>query len=399
MLVAFNVGLLLVGCTPDESAEMVDSGAPTICSSAPESTFAIGSTVLIEDIAPPCRLVFQETGTVLRADPNGARPDPGNQVVQDGRGRFYTTGASGFPSQVSLWESDGSYITTLGRPGDGPGEFTPRFGLALLTDHLDQLHVLENSRWHVFGSDQAFVHTVQAGMGGGMPDLVALLDDGSIVSSVRIFGMGNQESHYFRLFDSSGSLVRSIAPIDSSNPPPSGARPVAYAGGETFWTGPIGSSGYTLEEWSVDGELQRTIQREVPWFPRSAPEQRGMTEAEWMAASADAPPPQMSGMHIDEDGLLLTILVSPTDAWRPLTPLEMTESSSEELQAIMGPMYVGRIEIFDSRSGGLLASESFPADAFPLDGRIPRTNLGYKSETGTDLLPSVKIIEYRLVPR
>jgi hypothetical protein len=120
---------------------------------------------------------------------------------------------------------------------------------------------------------------------------------------------------------------------------------------------------------------------------------------ERMAAPAEAPPPSINGFIIDENGFLITILASPTDAWRPLTPFEMGGLSSEEMQAIMGPMFVGRIEIIDSHSGVLLASETFPADAFPHDGHIPGSNLGFKAEAGTDLLPSVKIIEYGLAPR
>lgn len=88
--------------------------------------------------------------------------------------------------EVRVFDSEGKHLRTLGRAGDGPGEF--RRPSALRVGAGDTLHVLESAsssgRLHVFALDGSFVRTSSASSPGVMGATPAITAQGDVVAEV-----------------------------------------------------------------------------------------------------------------------------------------------------------------------------------------------------------------------
>jgi hypothetical protein len=211
---------------------------------------------------------------------------------------------------------------------------------------------------------------------GGIPEHTQLLDNGMILTSQTV-----NPVHHFQIVDSTATVIRTM----SSKVDAPGFRFITSGGGHSFWSGSITPGGYILEEWELEGRLLQTVQRDELW-----------------ASSTDPrfPPPNLAGVHLDDEGFLLVVFSYPTKDWRATTPEEMSGVKSAEDQIeLSGRWLEGGIEVIGSKSGALLASERFPADIFPISGAFRGTSLGFKMQTAPDLLPQLSILEYHLVAR
>lgn len=368
------------------------------CHRPGDAAFRPGAVIEVRDVpSASCVIVLRETNILLRADPTGARPDPGPTVVRDGRGRYYTTNASGFPATINLWNEEGQYVSTFGRPGDGPGEFTARGDLNIHVDVHDRVHVRDGApNWSVFSPDQEFLWRTSAALMGGNRGATAVLDDGTVLTSQYL---PSHQAHYFRVVDSTGVVQRAIAPIDPQLVSmPYIERPIAYASGATFWAGPptvdgYGPDGYLLQEWTVSGELVRSIRRNAPWFPVSWPRPARQSEG----GSMPRPPTQVAALHVDDTGLLLVFIPGPSEQWRSMTYREFSQLEEEERNA----MFQVVVDVIDTRAGVLLASQRYSgAEAREtLEGLIPNSRFAAAYRIGNDLLPTIQILEYDLVSR
>lgn len=189
----------------------------------------------------PCRIVFRETGIALRSDPNGTHPDPGQRIVRDSKGRFYTAGAQGFPFDIALWDADGTFLRSFGSAGNGPGELGTEGQILLKIDSRDRLHVKSaNRRWAVFDPDQTFVRSVSSralGEAAFLSNWDAILDNGLVMSANAGYFLPDSVFH-FRLVDSTGVLVESFGVRGrqalAESPSPTGwlPTPAAIASGQ-----------------------------------------------------------------------------------------------------------------------------------------------------------------------
>lgn len=233
--------------------------------------FPPGSVMEIEDREPPCRLVFRPTGVRLEATVDGSRPDPGPTVVMDGRGRFYSTNASGFVSIISVWDPQGNYLTSFGGVGEGPGELRRQPGIRMFVGGEDRLHVWESgAQWSTFSADHEFIgrSTLRSENARLDPRMTVFLDNGEVLSGDPY---QSDRRNFFRVFSADGTLARSFGPVDeemAGNPTWPLVRVIAYNGGDSFWATPVpdGDEEYLIEEWGTDGELRRAVRGQAPWF-------------------------------------------------------------------------------------------------------------------------------------
>lgn len=374
------------------------------CQRPEPRAFAPGEVVEIPDLGAPCRLEVRDTGVQLLALVDGSRPDPGIQVRRDGRGRFYSAGAFGFGNVITLWDDTGRFLKSLGREGDGPGEFSDRGMITIFVDHEDRLHVRDGGfRWSVFSPEQEFLRSVSvplASFQGG----TAVLDIGLALTRSR------DGENYFQIVDSAGATHRAFGAIPRNLRPTrvDMERDISYVGGDSFWAGPIAGSpdGYQLEEWGIDGELRRVFRRTVDWFPSRDPTR---------LAEGDPPPTRVTLLHVDDSGLLYVYGLGPTGHWR--SPAALGRAPTEEEMDRMAHLF---LEVIDTKSGRLLASERNLARTQFL-ARFPHqffrgSNEGYRYKQGDtygfswsprdpreddpeDLLPSVEIVSVELVAR
>ena len=373
-----------------------EDGRMQSCPRKAERSLPVGSVMDIADGEPPCRVEFRETGILLEAVADGARPDPGRTVLVDSDGRFISANAVGWNGVISVWDSRGEYLHSFGRVGEGPGEFSARGMMSLFRDSRDNLHVRDGSlMWSVFTPEHEFVRRVPANVMGGLTGTTIILDDGSAVNGMSDYGRTRQ----FRVADSTGALQRAFGPVSDER----GYRRqrLSYAGGDTFWAGPPddGSDAYVLEEWGIEGELRQTLRRSVSW---------------WRSSEEGRPSTGVVQLHIADNGLLYVLIWRPTDEY--LREIERLESGLERVggEIMFTPEAMSEqirlrdaltehvVEVIDTRAGELLASEVLPVsqarEIVPRD--FFRGSLrGYRYRVGDDGLPFVEIVTLELVPR
>ena len=366
----------------------IGEGQAAPCPRKAAHTFAAGSVTEISDGEPPCRIEFRDTGIRLQAVADGSRPDPGRTVVVDSHGRFISANARGWGGVISVWDAQGRYLSSFGREGDGSGEFSRRGFLNLMIDARDNVHIRDGSpSWSVFSPEHEFTRRVPAHVMGGLFGRTVILDSGSALASD---GVLSERAYHFRVADSTGALAGTFGPVGNGS---SGTemREITYAGGDTFWAGPgeRGAKAYVLEEWGTDGELRRTLRREVAWW-----QWRGETPISTTVRQ----------LHIARDGLLYVLVRRPNDEY--VRQYANTETREEVLAApatdSMANLVDFVLEVIDTRSGELLASEVYPQPQ--VGDIIPRhffrgSLMGYRHKVGDDDLPIVEIVTVELVPR
>ena len=346
---------------------------------------------------PPCRVVFRPTGVRLTGVGDGSRPDPGPLVVRDGRGRYYSANADGWESTISVWNADGSYLSSFGRAGEGPGEFKG-WSLSLFVDDGDTLHVLDARDWMVFSPEYEFVRqapsrTMEHQNIVDQTETFAPLYDGRILASNAHPSTGDA---YFRIVDRDGSLDDVFGTSEEGT----GAsghyghdRAIGYLpGSRDFWAAPSleGAAEYVLEEWDALGKvIVRSLRRHQPWF-------------RWTGNTNSSP--VVGSLKITPDRLLFVQLVRPTEeyaeamerydeimkeggsGWTPELGKEMDELSETLVRTV--------IEVIDVGSAQLLASASYPLGEVMrgdplLPQRLFRNDMtGYVYQVGEDGVPT-----------
>jgi hypothetical protein len=391
-IVAFSI-TAAGGCTeaerPTRPVEIVDSGTRPVPCVALEQAQAGAQTgeVRIEHTPnPPCRAVARRTGVALRPSADGSRPDPSwTSVVRDSRGRFYTaaTGATGEGTFLA-WNADGSFLQSIGRPGQGPGELLGRGLPTLFTGPGDSVFVREGMRWLVFGPEFAFGRLFVADGIVGRRGSTHVAADGRIVSTAPSGGDG----FWFHVTASGDRAANAFGPIGDA----AGGvirrpeeRMSAYAGGRTFWVAPPPGApdGYVLEEWTLDGEQVRTVRREAPWF---------VSDLEGRPAL-----PLVTALHIDDRGLLWTTIVVKDARWRELQP-------GEDEDALMTELYDLRYDVLDPDAGKVLASgviDVLPGEdernTPPVGLFVPGTALSYVPQSDSLDFQTIEFFELLLV--
>jgi hypothetical protein len=316
-----------------------------------------------------CRIVLARK-TTLRV-PNDA---PGlvspYTFAQDSRGRILFNDPFGTLG-IRVFSADGQYVTTVGKRGQGPGEFMFVAGITFGPD--DTLHVFGNAHW-VFDRSGRPVRTTS------MPDNLlprAVLE----VENRRVFnGTVSTPAAYgqpYHLVDASGTVVRSfgLQAKETVRGQWSTLRVLANNGTAAFLAGHVNS--YSIEEWGTDGRLRRIVRREVDWYP---------DWTNWDSNPARTrPPPRLMAMSVDALGRLWTVSLVADAAWRPAPPV-----SGEGRMATAGEMtelFDTIVEVIDLRRGTLLATQRFPQMmlAMPAPGVLVANSEDDKGEVVVDI--------------
>ena len=308
--------LALASCDPAPGSDSADAALDPLGNPCPRGPGRVFEKGIVEDVTnePPCHLVFRPTGVRLNAVGDGSRPDPGRTVVKDSRGRYYSTDASGWGATISVWSEDGTYLSSFGSRGEGPGEFAGDY-LALLVDSGDSLHVRDIANWSVFSPDHEYIRRAPSRlMGLGDRQTTVLYDDGRVLSSD---GSRVEHEAYFTMANRDGSVDEVFGTAEQG----SGAggqyghgRAITYrAGYASFWAAPSqqGSTEYALEEWYPVGDeglpeedrvpvIVRTLHRHQPWFT-------------WTGTRHTSP--AVLYIHITEDDLLYVHMWRPSEEY------------------------------------------------------------------------------------
>jgi hypothetical protein len=225
-------------------------------------------------------------------DPGQFVQAPGG-VTRDGQGRVWIS----FPSEaLYLYDADGSFLTQVGREGEGPGEYRSIRNVVVAPG--DTVHVLDrgNRRATVLSPELEVLSTIPLEVppwGGALR-----LDSGDWILNSMVTGEGSVGFPLHHL-DPSGRLLESFGALTPEWDPAFQlglARSLAGAPDGGVWS--AHRTQYRLELWDMENRLHRTLVRRVNWFePQTGPGQR---------EPRDPQPPVLSSIHLDPSGVLWT---------------------------------------------------------------------------------------------
>jgi len=299
--------------------------AGTMSSVEAQNTIQIGDS-------PTCASCAVELQAIVRLgsldDPAGFGPVV--QIAANSKNQ-YVVSSTTFDGELFLYGEDGKFIRTIGRRGEGPGEFSRTQLLAF--DAQDSLHAMDASgpKHSVFAPDLTFVRAVQQ-----QTRTLAMRIEPSGTVFVVAPKMSGEASFALQVLSPDGAALQAFDPID---PNASGqaalGRSITVDPSGRRWS--IGTAVYRLKEWSTDAQVTRVFEAKRDWIPETIPMRLERNQQ---------PPAQIAGLEADEAGLLWVFAVLPDANWSPPTPGSRLDP---------GSMYDTVVEIIDPDTGRLLA--------------------------------------------
>lgn len=273
-------------------------------------TTTIGSTPNCEE----CEIRL-ERAIVLTDDPDVAIPLAGGtkSVVQDSEGRFIVAHDYN-PSQLVVFDQSGKFLRTLGRDGEGPGEFARIMKIGLSPE--GDIHAFDYSqlRETLYSEDLELMDTRL------LPFRVRDVEwfgDGRVVVAARSFSPA-VVGFPLHTLGVERNVELSFGAVDETVRPDMTAlqrRFITRASDDSVWAAYVHK--YTIEEWSISGERRRVIARSADWF------------LPWFSENgfspAQPPQPEVQEVFQDPDGLLWVICILSDPNW----PAGLTSGSAE----------------------------------------------------------------------
>jgi hypothetical protein len=275
--------------------------------SSPDSAEGQAVTIPDEPACQTCRIRLDKELSIGDLDGPGALPGQPWAVVRTSDRILVTAGFN--PTEILVFDQEGAFVETIGRAGDGPGEY--RSATALVVMPGDTIRVFDRSlgRQTVLSPGFEVIETLNIqmpatrawrldsktmlvnGMGlsrAGMPQPLHVLQlDGTITDS---FGAERLEQ-LMQVYGPHPVLFTRHA-----TPNPDGG----------FWSVPLNE--YRIELRAYDGSVIQVVGRQPSWFPPWEMQPQ---------VSPDQPPvPRVGGIAATLEGDLIALILVPADDWR-----------------------------------------------------------------------------------
>jgi len=287
-------------------------------------------------------------------DEDGAGSFPGypTSIAQDSKGRFLVVMHQ--PSGEAPWIFDrtGHFLQRVGRSGEGPGEY--RGARVVVPSRGDSIHVFDAvlARQTVLGSDMQVVRTTTSPRN---IDAAIQLKSGVFILNANVtdaarIGLTYHEfladGSYVTSFGEPGIRVLPFQPVTTT-------RWLAPASDGGFWAVPWAYH-YRIEHWTAQFKLDRVLEPRFRWY----------VPYDSIQAPTLRRPPQATLFGVWEDGahhLLWTLGQAADPHWvSALGKPRMVEGSEIFPIDDRQGAYDSVLDVFDARSGALLASTRLP---------------------------------------
>ncbi len=345
-------------------------GPKPVSSQARTSLFLLAPLILVPLIAGP--LGGQSSGRVavpirpcvdsvmgcgLAA--SNPLPPPGadriDQVAPRGIAQILWVGDAYFvatldPDSPLLRVSDGGRVATVGRPGEGPGEF--RGPLALFRWNGDTVAVFDRIQARItlvhssgrIGRTQRFPRQTFA---------LAPRENGTAIISAPInapsaIGLPLHD------IDSTGLVSRSIGTVErrfSERDKTMLLEFVALSEGKLTSFTRAGS--YSWDRWGAGERTRTSWRRTVPWYP---------PYPQFLDPSPDRPPPpHLTGVAAEGDSLVWIAIALPAPDWaKAFGPEKLVEGHTIRPVTDRGALFRTRFELLRVRDGAILGAIALP---------------------------------------
>lgn len=286
----------------------------------------------------------------------GVREGPGSlagmprRVREDGRGRYWIL-SPGEPPMV--FGSGGGYLATIGRRGEGPGEFLQPADAIPLPG--DSMLVVDNAlaRATVIGPDLSASRSIR------LPG--EMIVQGSVVSwpeEIVVNGIFRDTArvgwplHVLSFAGGTARVARSFGANRGElrpGPPDPLVRALSSASRGTVWSGE--KLRYRLMEWGPTEGLVRMLERSPVWFSGQSSGER------LLGTPSTPPPPAVLYTEMDDSGRLWVFVrvAAPTwqIGWPRSVPAEAMEVSVGDIR--IDRLFETRIEVIDPAAARVVA--------------------------------------------
>lgn len=216
-----------------------------------------------------CKVLLHHIVTLGEREGPG-RVMPPTAMARDSEGDYLVAHGDGSPTAKQIWvfDSEGRFKETIGRDGEGPGEYRSIRRIDVLPG--DTIEVFDSSlRRRTVLSPDGDVLSITPYQSASV-QLSARLSDGWLVLNTHLQTPG-RVGYPLQLLDDSGEIVRSFGSVDPDYRPREPVkywRPVAAGRDKTtVWS--VGYGDYLVEQWDTSGARLTAFQREATWPPCS----------------------------------------------------------------------------------------------------------------------------------
>ena len=286
------------------------------------------------------------------------------------------------PAEVKFFSERGGWVRTIGRDGEGPGEFRDAAWLHVRAD--DGLEVVDWTLSRITSLSPEL--EVMKTTGLPMRPLRIVFFDGA--GMVVISGASNSREIVglpLHLIDSTGTRRESFG----GNPPirewgnyDKVLRPIARSGTDAVWAGRL--TEYVLERWNNNGHRSLHFLREVSWF-------KPHEDFGFRWSPDEAPNPGIYALHEDEKGLLWVAIRVPDPLYRTAYVLRPGRFDREGKPRMgvddFSRYYDTVIEVIDPEHATVIASSRM--DAAIVD--FTRDGLLFSQSYTEDSVPCVEV--------
>ncbi len=302
----------------------------SLAAACSEPTATTVSTIPDALSCADCRMLLAEVATV-----KGAHVRDDSWLAVDSSGRMFLA-PSGSDRDILVLAPDGTVVEGFDLPQP---VFNDTATTEIYTSPKDQLQVFDHQRRRfVLGGDGALEST------GTVPDVPHSLTfpgGESVVLQTMIF-TPELIGFPLHLTAPDGTITRSFGadpPLYLPNRPEGQYRVISSLGDGRVWSSFLNQ--YRIELWDTTGVRLKTLEREADWFQP------------WAGDGADRP--LVSGLRIDEAGLLWVLLLVPDTARTRQDPVE--EAHGRIPADAWERMYDTVIEVIDPSRSQLLARQ------------------------------------------
>ena len=297
---------------------------------------------------PQCRECRIEAREVARIKGEHLVEWP-QDMWQDRRGRIFVMQYNS-ASLPAVFDSTGRYLQSIGRTGEGPGEFTR--AAAVFGDQADTTFILDWIRGRLTVLDPDLRIVRQQPFLLGTPRGAAL-SDGTILANAATRDR-SRPGLPFQLFSRAGDRVGVAGTGDLPLAPSTQilfSYRVAAARGEGFWAVPFVGR-HLIERWTTPTTVTIFRRTGAPWFVE-IPHDAGAAD------HADPPVSNMRRVWEGRDGLVWTLVrVADRRGPAPKDTLRNAEGAYT-VPRDMVREFDTIVEVLDPRSGTLIASQRF----------------------------------------
>lgn len=302
-------------------------------------------TVGTREACASCTLLLDTLAVVGRNDPFGDVRHV-DVAIRNSRGEIIVGHVGS--GTLSVYSAAGTFSRTVGRRGQGPGEFQSI--LALKLGRNDTLHVFDagNGRRSVYTPDFRLVRTTRLPNSFVRNQVVLLGGDRVVVNAtIRTQERVGLPLH---LVDADLGIVRSFGSPERTaivrRSSTADSRVLVPSASGALWSAELPR--YRIERWSESGRLELLLEKQTDW-PASAPPDGSPDEFK--------PRPEVRALWDDGVGRLWVFVLVADANWRGgLEPLTRDGVTIGFQVGDPGRLFDTIVDVIDTSTGQLVAS-------------------------------------------